>query len=292
MVKTAVIGASGFIGRHLWQAYRQTFPDCLGTCFAHPGPGLVPFDLRHPVAAALGLEEDGYGAVLIASARSNIAFCEEQPEEAYAVNVRGTLELVRQLGRTSLQVLFLSSDYVFPGTTGGYDDNSEPCPTTEYGRQKLLVEREIPSLTDNFLVLRLSKVYGLSKGDGTLLDEMACALASGREVKAAADQVFCPTWIGDLVRAVLAIQQRGLRGVMNLCGPEACSRFDLARSLAEAMGIDPGKVKRISLHDLPSMAGRPLNTSLRCSRLAQHPDISFLSPWEAVRRMAAVWRRP
>src|SRR6185295_6282774 len=124
-------------------------------------PDLLFFDIRRPAVQSLRLEENGYRAVLIAAAKPNINFCETEKDAAYAVNVRGTLELIRQLGRTSLQVIFLSSDYVFEGDTGGYADDTETRPTTEYGRQKAYVEREVPSLTDNFLILRLSKIYGV-----------------------------------------------------------------------------------------------------------------------------------
>jgi dTDP-4-dehydrorhamnose reductase len=288
-VKTAVIGASGYVGRHLWEAYRQAYPDVLGTAFSTAHPGLSFFDLREPDIRPLRLEERGHGAALVASAKPNIGFCERHPDEAYAVNVRGTLELVRQLGRTPLQVIFLSSNYVFEGKTGGYGDDAEPRPTTEYGRQKAVVEKEIPSLTDNYLVLRLSWVYGARKGDKTLLDQIASVLAAGGEVRAARDQVFCPTYVGDLVRAVTAIQARGCRGTLNVCGPERWSRYDIALGVARALRVDPGRVKSVSLHQLPGMSGRPLDTSMTCSRLARELGSVFTPLRDCLQRVAANW---
>ena len=123
MLKTAVIGASGYLGRHLWQSYRRVFPDCLGTGFSNVELGLQRFDIRDPEVTPLKLEETGHQAVLIASARANINYCQQEPSAAYAVNVTGTLELMRRLGRTPLQVIFLSSDYVFKGASGDYDDD-------------------------------------------------------------------------------------------------------------------------------------------------------------------------
>jgi dTDP-4-dehydrorhamnose reductase len=290
VVKTAVIGASGFVGRHLWQAYRRVYPDCLGTTFSASRPELAAFDIRRPELASLKLEEKGYGAVLIASAKPNIAYCEEHREEAYAVNVRGALELVRQVGRTSMQVIFISSDYVFEGMSGRYGDEATTRPTTEYGRQKALVERELPSLAPNYLILRLSKIFGLEKGDRTLLDEIAGRLVGGDEVRAATDQVFCPTSVHDLVRAILAIQARGLRGVLNVCSPERWSRYDVCRAVAGALKIDSGRVKPVSLGEVPGMAGRPLDTSMTCPRLALEVGASFVPLSDALRRVASNWR--
>jgi dTDP-4-dehydrorhamnose reductase len=290
MLKTAIIGASGYIGRRLWESYRQSFPDCIGTAFANLGPGMTHFDIRRPDVAALRLEATGHQAVLIAAAKPNVAFCEREPAAAHTVNVSGTLELIRQIGRTSLPVIFLSSDYVFPGTTGRYDDDVPTNPTTEYGRQKVLVETEIPALVDNYLVVRLSKVYGLDKHDGTLLDEMGSSLASGREIPAAVDQLFCPTYVVDLARAIHTVQDRGLRGKLNLCSPQSWSRYEIADAMARAMNANASFVKKIGLHDLPSMKERPLNTTMVCSRLEKEAGpIAFTPLQESIKQAATNW---
>jgi dTDP-4-dehydrorhamnose reductase len=290
MTKTAVIGASGFIGRHLLKSYRTQFPDCVGTSFSSRQPGLAPFDLRDPRLTALRLEETGHRAVLIAAAKPNIAYCEQNREAAYAVNVAGTLELVRQAARTSMQVIFLSSDYVFEGKAGPHDDDHPSAPTTEYGRQKAEVERALPTLAANFLVLRLSKIYGLQKADGTLLDEMAVQLAAGKQVLAARDQIFCPTRIDELVSAIGAIQEKGLRGVINVCNPVRWARADIAMALAEAIGVERSLVKPISLYDIPAMKGRPLDTSMRTSRLTREVSARFTPLREDIARVARLWR--
>ena len=292
MIKTAVIGASGYVGRHLLRAYRGAFPDAVGTSFSASDPRLTRFDIRRPDISALRLEETGHKAVVIASAKPNIAFCEANKEESYAVNVEGTLELARRLGRTSLRVIFLSSDYVFEGTAGGYDDAAATAPTTEYGRQKVLVEKQLPSLAKDALILRLSKIYGVQKGDGTLLDEMAASFADRRPVRAARDQTFCPTNVSDLVRCATAVQDAGAAGIVNLCNPERRARFDIAAKLAAAMAADPSLAQGVSLHDIPAMAGRPLDTSMKCSRLsALVPDARFTPLEDDIRRVAVNWAR-
>ena len=286
-VKTAVVGASGFVGRHLWASYQHEFPDCVGTSHLKAGPGLTPFDIRKPDLSALRLEQTGHRAVVIASAVSNVAYCEREREAAYAVNVTGTLELIRQMGRTSLSVVFISSDYVFDGAVGHYDDDTSTNPTTEYGRQKAIVEREIPSLIKNHLIVRLSKVYGLVKNDNTLLDEMARTLSEGRRIQAATDQIFCPTYVGDVVRAMQAVQHLRISATVNVCSPERWSRFDIARELGAAMNADPSQIDGILLHSIPSMKGRPLDTSMICSRLAAEATVPFLPLREAIRRVAS-----
>ncbi len=291
VIKTAVIGASGYVGRHLWQAYRAQFPDCVGTAFSGTATGLTRFDIRDPDIGPLQLEETGHEAVLIASARPMIGDCEKNPAETFAVNVKGTLELLRQLGRTGLHVIFLSSDYVFDGTNGPHDDDRPPNPSTEYGRHKAKVEREIPALAPDSLVVRLSKIYGVSEGDSTtLLGEIASKLAAGKRVQAAHDQIFCPTNVNDLVKLLPALQQKRLRGVLNLCNPERWSRFDIAAAMARAMRVDSTLVERIALYDLAAMAGRPLDTSMRISRLERELAPRFAPILADIEATARLWR--
>lgn len=286
-VKTAVIGASGYVGRHLWAAYRSTDPDCVGTVFSQSQAELSHFDIRQPDLPALRLEESGHEAVLIASAKPNIGYCDREQEASYAVNVRGMLELIRQVAKTRMQVVFLSSDYVFEGCAGRNDDDTPTSPTTEYGRQKAIVERELPSITDNYLILRLSKIYGIERGDGTLLDEIASCLAAGRAVRAARDQVFCPTYVEDLTRAIVSIQARGLNGTLNVCNSECWSRHAVALRMAEAMRVNPELVRSISLHELPGMGNRPLNTSMTCSRLKSEVGATFTPLESSIQQVAA-----
>lgn len=258
-----MIGASGFIGRYLLSSYRLAYPDCVGTGFRHASADLVELDLRRPDVSRLRLRQTGHQAVIVCAACPNIAYCQKEPEASRAVNVTGTLELVRQLD--GLPVLFLSSDYVFDGSRGGYTEDDIPCPNTEYGRQKAEVERALPQLTDQYLILRLSKTYGFRRGDGTLLDELASTLMHGGVVQAASDQVFSPTFVGDVVDAIQHLQAEGRRGLVNLAAPEPWSRFDIAKQLAVALGV-PHRVHRIRLADIPALAGRPLDTSLRSRR--------------------------
>lgn len=290
MVRTAIIGASGFVGRHLFARFRTVDPETVGTSFLHGVGGLEYFDVRTPDLASLRLQERGVRAVLIASAKANVGYCQENAEDAAAVNVSGTLELIRQAVRLKLQPIFISSDYVFDGLTGDHDDDAPTNPSTEYGRQKQTVENELPRISDNYLILRLSKIYGDQKGDGTLIDDLANSLMNGREVRAATDQRFSPTYVDDLVSAIAKIQERGLGGVLNVSAPTSYSRFEVAVAVARELGLPASRVTPVRLHDFPGMSYRPLNTSLLCSRLAAEVGAEFTPIERHIASVAAQWK--
>jgi dTDP-4-dehydrorhamnose reductase len=287
-MKTAIIGASGFVGSHLLRRHRSLHPDCIGTCFRRRRTDLTVFDLGQPDLGPLRLVETGHEAVVITAAETDMDSCEGDPNAA-RINVAGTLDMIGQLGRLGIHVVFLSTDNVFDGRVGGYSDDSPPNPTTAYGRQKLQVEREIGNLCERYTVVRLSKTFRLEKGDGTLLDEMASTLAESQPVAAAYDLIFNPTWVEDVVEAIIGIQDQDVRGIINVANPEAWSRYDLAVAVADALGADRGLVRRVAFSELAITTNRPLNTSLQCDRLSAELAVAFRPVRDCVDQAAANW---
>ena len=106
MIKTAIIGASGFLGCHLINNYRSQYPDCIGTSYSNHSPNLISFDIKSPDIKPLNLERTGHKAVIIASYISKISYCENEPLKACKVNVDGVLQLIKNLSKTSLKIIF------------------------------------------------------------------------------------------------------------------------------------------------------------------------------------------
>ena len=104
MIKTAIIGASGFIGSHLIRKYKSKYPDCIGTSFSSDVTNLLKFDLRNPNIKPLDLELTGHKAVIITSFKANIPYCENEPRKAYEVNVEGMLQLIKNLSSNSKNI--------------------------------------------------------------------------------------------------------------------------------------------------------------------------------------------
>lgn len=286
--KTAVIGASGFLGSHFLRTYREMYPDCIGTHREENKTHNMPaFDLMLPNIASLHLQATGYKDALIVAGISDISKCEQEQSSSYKVNVDGTLELVRQLAGDGIKPIFTSSDYVFDGGFGNYADDANVNPTTEYGRQKAEIEAHIADITaGNYLVLRLSKVFSQKKGSGTLLDEMASTLVSGRVYRAANDQIFCPMVVADLMQIVVDLQRIDATGIINVCSNEVWSRYDLALEVAKALKVDTGQVLRIRLDELHGFGNRPKNTSMQIKRLTRTTQCVFTPIRESIQQIA------
>ena len=163
MLKTAVIGASSYIGKHLIKMYRKKFPDCIGTFFKNKSSANKYFNLHNSSIKKLKLFETGHKSVIITAAQPLIGFCEKNPKDSYKLNVKAPLKIIKELSKTPIKIIFLSSDYVFQGNKAINSDLDKTNPTTVYGKQKKEVEEKIKKISKDILVLRLGKIFGLKK---------------------------------------------------------------------------------------------------------------------------------
>ncbi len=249
-------------------------------------------DVLSPDVAPLKLVESGHQEAMVLTGITKIAICEKDKELSRKINVDGTLELVRQLLSAGIKPIVFSSDIVFDGVTGLYDEDARTNPVNEYARQKAEVEARIKEICkrNNYLIVRLSKTFSLDKGDGTFLDEMASILKSGGVVRAAYDQVFSPLCVLDLVKLVIVLQTKGLTGTININPPEIWSRYDLALTLAKCMGVSSNHIKQISLADLQETFQRPRNTSMKADKVIWETDYQFPATRKYIEKIAGNWK--
>ena len=263
-----VIGADGFLGRHLFQQLQSSHISCTGTSHRAKSSHLF-LDLSAADSGFSDLNSSGITHAIIAAGIAGIAACEQDPCGTRKVNVDGIVTLAGNLIRQGIRVIAFSSDYVFDGKEGNYDDNATPCPVNEYGRQRSDLERGLLAYGEDCLVLRLSKVYDLNQGSGTLLDEMMHRLWCGEHIHAAHNQTFCPTYIGDLVHGIRHLLKSSASGIINFCSPLSIDRYSLGLQVAKALHVDLSLVHPCTLQDLDESFIRPQNTSLSCRRLPE-----------------------
>lgn len=288
--KSIMIGGAGLIGGALLAAHRKIYADCLGTTRHHKAidPQWYNYlDLLNPDISPLNLAKQGYKEAIISAGISKLLLCEQQKKHAQQVT-EGTIRLIKQLCREGIKPIYLSSDVVFNGINGGYKEEAELKPVCEYARQKVMTEQYIKEVCkENFLIVRLSKVFTLEKGDGTIFDEMASALSAGRKIKAAYDQVFSPTLLADTVNAILCLQSKGSCGIFNLSSPEVWNRYDLAIKMADYLGANRNLVERISLDQLQESFTRPKNTSMNTTKLSHETGYKFTAIDECLKKISS-----
>ena len=288
--KTAVIGAESFIGKNLLNEYRKYHSGSLGTSRFRNRDEFEWLDLLAPNAEPLHLVERGYEAAIICAAVTKHRICTEQKKITRRINVTGILKLFHSLSDQGILPIILSSDSVFDGVhPKSYSEEDPVNPITEYGRQKTAVENEIINSGNQYLILRLSKVFGLDRDDGTFLTQTCESLLNGEAVFGAYDLIFNPIWIADVIKAIIAVQAHQLRGLFHICSPETYSRYDLVLTLARKLGCDLSLVRKISIDDLPGPK-LPKNVNMSCDKVIRETGISFTPLNVLLSRMEKIYK--
>ncbi len=178
-------------------------------------------------------------AVFCAS-MTGLAACEAEPEKSRAVNVTGISALADLLAARGTRIAFLSSNQVFGPDAAVPSEDDLPAPTTEYGRQKLAVERHLLEKIPGSLVIRLTKV--VSPGI-PLFVKWQKALRQGNPIRAYANLHFSPLALFPTASWILKVVNSGYSGVFHLSASDSISYLDAARWLAVRVGFDPALVQ-------------------------------------------------
>ncbi len=260
-MRALVIGASGLVGSALLHAFGA---DAVGTYRTRPLPGLRSLDARDGAALRGLIAELRPALVLFPAAEANVDWCETHPEEARAANVepaRSALDLSHEVGA---HFVFFSSDYVFDGTGGPYDEAAVTRPVSVYGRHKREVEERV--LDRGGTVVRTTSVFGAEPPPGkNFVLRLIASLRAGERMRVPADQLSTPTWSDELARGVLAVVGEG--GIWNVAGPELLARDAFAGVVADVFELDAGLVEAVATAALGQPAARPLWGGLRTDKL-------------------------
>jgi len=206
-----------------------------------------------------------------AAAFTHVDRCEREPEAAWRSNALAPGVLAEACARVGCRLVHVSTDYVFAGDADRpYREEDTPAPRCVYGRTKLEGEERVRAVSEDFLVVRTSWVYG--RGRNFLAAILAQAEAHRRgeasgPLRVVDDQRGRPTYAEDLAAGLRGLLERGAHGLYHLAGGgEATTWWDLARACLDAGGFEDLVVDRARTEDLNLPAARPAWSVLDCSK--------------------------
>ena len=286
-MRVLVVGGSGLVGTNVLEEARDRGYTAWGT-YVHDGADeeLLRVDKRNEHAVVELVDGVNPDVVVDTAAFHDVDSCERERETAFDVNARGTRNVAVAANRVGATYVYLSTDYVFPGTQreAPYTEDDPVAPCNYYAQTKYAGE-QAAKIADQSVVLRPSVVYG-SRGANFATWALS-ELRAGNEVDIVDDQISSPTYAPDLASACLDVLESDLTGVYNATGPENVSRYAFTVRLAEEYGVDTDLVRRISTVELGQTAPRPRNSSLDSSALYSQLGWTFSTPRSAFEEMAA-----
>lgn len=248
-MRVLVIGASGFIGRHLMRHLVGAQHSVVAGTFrsrvpANDGNSWYRVDVTDPAGLEYVFEAVRPEVVVHLAALADVGTAEREPQRAAAVNVGGTTCVAGLTEQHQAKLVYVSTEYVFPGATGYYPEDATPHPTTQYGRTKLEAEREAARHCSRWSVLRTSIVYGWPEpGQRNYGPWLLETLQNGNAYHARTDVYRTPIYVGHLVEGIAALVAGDHYGTFHLAGKDWVSMYDFARAIAHQFGLDTNLIE-------------------------------------------------
>lgn len=218
------------------------------------------------------LTEAGPDVVIHCAALTDVDGCEHAPVRAAQVNTGGTF-LLRQL--FAGKIIYISTDYIFDGRNGPYQEDAAPNPIGIYGWSKL--GGELALKNSNALIVRTTVLF--DRHSQNFVTAVVKRLLSGEPVTAPSDLYGSPTYIPHLVEGLLRAIHLDLTGVINIAGSRVLSRFDFARLIAHR--LEPAPKGFVAGRPSTGAACRPLKAGLRVEK-AMLVGIPIYDPLEGL----------
>ncbi|HEY7051638.1 MAG TPA: dTDP-4-dehydrorhamnose reductase [Mycobacterium sp.] len=270
--RIVISGAAGQVGRRLAAEAARQGRDVLALTSAE-------WDITDPAAGADVVEPSD--VVVNCAAFTAVDAAESEPDAAHAVNAVGAGNVASACARAGARMIHVSTDYVFSGRFDGaphpYDIDDAPAPLSVYGHSKLAGERAVHAELPEAHVVRTAWVYTGTGGD--FVAAIARRAAETGAVEVVTDQVGSPTYVGDLVFALLEIAAGGITApLLHAANAGAASRFEQARAVFEVLGADAERVRPVGSDRYPRPAPRPAYSAL-ASRASTAAGLTPLRPW-------------
>ncbi len=190
---------------------------------------------------------------------------ESEPEICANVNGMGTMNMVRAALEVGAKLVYISTDYVFPG--GGdapWREDSEYGPKNVYGQTKMQGEIAVRSMMTRFFLLRTSWVFGLHGHN--FVKTMLRLGEEKKELRVVNDQVGSPTYTRDLARVICDMIPTDKYGIYHVRNEGYISWAQFAEMIMAARNL-PCRIIPVLTAEYDTPAVRPLNSRLSAKKL-------------------------
>jgi len=288
--KVLVTGASGLLGANLVRYYAAK-ADTTGWYATNPiaitSAKIEQVDITDHRTVSNALERIQPDTIVHCAAATNVEWCEQNPDQAKAINETATEFLAQKAKELNAKFVFTSTDSVFDGHSSKYAETDSPGPLNAYATGKVRSEKSVAGANPNALTIR-SYFYGYSpSGTRSLLEWVLVRAQSGDEVPGFTDSYFSPISVDDFADALDVAITNDITGLLHLGSSDRISKYNFAKIVMESYDCDMSLLKPITVDDLGLKADRARDTSLNIALLERIWGKSVPTVADGISRIAA-----
>ncbi len=201
--------------------------------------------------------------VIHTAAMTNVDQCESEREGCWKLNVDAVQYLAEACEVHNAFLLHLSTDFIFDGAAGPYDETAEANPLSYYGESKLAAEKILLATTNlKWAIARTILVYGIAHdmSRSNIILWVKNSLENQKAIKVVDDQWRTPTLAEDLALGCYLIVKHNATGIFNISGKDLLTPWEMANQTADYFGLDKSFMTRADSSTFTQPAKRPART--------------------------------
>jgi len=268
-MKVLITGSNGLLGQKLVQLILDKGDELIATARGENRLPLPEDDYtyrqlditnREEVISVIG--EVKPDVVIHTAAMTNVDQCETEKEACWKLNVDAVEYIIEACEQTDCYLVHLSTDFIFDGEDGPYDEAGIPNPVSYYGDSKLAAEKLLFNSKIKYGIARTVLVYGIAHdmSRSNIILWVRGSLESAKEIKVVDDQLRSPTLAEDLAMGCYLMAQKRAEGVFNISGKDLLTPYDMAIKTADFFNLDTASMTRADASSFTQTAKRPPKT--------------------------------
>lgn len=279
MMRILITGSNGLLGQKLAELL---LPNATVTLLAtsrgenklasvFPTLPFKSMDVTNPQQVEQVVGEFRPTHLIHTAAMTNVDQCENDRGGALLQNRDAVQYLVAACEKYNVHLIHLSTDFIFDGEEGPYNEEATGNPVNFYGETKLMAEEIVKAAKCKWAILRTVLVFGVAHDYGrtNIVLWVRDSLMAGKVIKVVDDQFRTPTLAEDLAMGCWLAAQHNAEGIYNISGNEMLTPYQMAMQVAEYFALDNSLIDKADASTFSQPAKRPPRTGFDISKAQQ-----------------------
>ena len=289
MKKVLITGANGLLGQKLVYGLKSRNDiELLATGMGQnrlidqTNYSFQSLDITNETEVNQTIKQFSPQVVINCAAMTNVDACELNQKQCWDVNVNGVKHLANAVAKLETHFIHLSTDFVFDGEDGPYNENDIPNPLHYYAKSKLESEKIVKENCVNWSIARTIIIYGITDNmsRSNLVLWAKGEIEKGNTINVVNDQFRSPTLAEDLAKGCISIMDKNAHGLFHLSGPTRYSILEMVYMVADFYNLDKSLINPVSSKSLNQPAKRPLVTGFdirKAKKELNYNPVDFLA---------------
>ncbi|CEP07814.1 hypothetical protein [Parasitella parasitica] len=257
-MKVVVTGASGLLGRATAQQFKNAGHHVVGTALSRSKDNLIKLDLTDSAAVESFLKEQKPDVLVHCAAERRPDVAERDRDAVLRLNVETPRNLGKICKDAEIMLIYISTDYVFDGTSPPYEVEDKPNPLNFYGQTKLDGEEAIMGACPEAVILRVPILYGCTEYNGESAINVLIDVVLNHGKAALVDNVASryPTNVEDVGRVL-----------KDLAAEESVTKYQVCEIIGAILNVPIDHLTPQNTVDKSASVSRPEDSHLSNKRL-------------------------